>query len=188
MKMKQGVCEAPMRHSGDRCILRAEHRGAHELSDGTEYFMSDSGGNAASSRIWRTAGTAATPSPTKPFIPAGINPVIGPVYSTRALMTMWGVSRSTVSKKAREGRVLAIKVQGRNLFPEFQFDDGQVRPDVMKIVDELRECADPFTIALWLQTPMADDPKTRSPLVALNAGRHRVALNAARRAAARWSA
>src|SRR5699024_9375336 len=41
MEMKQGVCEAPMRLSAHCCALRAGHRGAHELSDGTEYFTSE---------------------------------------------------------------------------------------------------------------------------------------------------
>lgn len=183
--MNREVCEVPMRYSGHRCVLRAGHRGAHELSNGTEYFMSDP--ETSADRVVRLhpVGSSSIHDLAKPL--PGIKHIIGPVYSTRALMNVLGLSRSTVSKKVKEGRILAIKVQGRNLFPVFQFDNDQVRSDVLKVVDELRECADPFTIALWLQTPIADDPKVRTPLAALNAGRHRVALHAARRAAARWS-
>lgn len=185
--MKHGqFCEAPTRLGDERCALQSGHRGAHELDDGTEYFASAYDSScAARQKIGQATGAS---GPTGPFTPPGIHYVIGPVYSTRALMTMWGVSRSTVNKRVKEGQLLTLKVQGKNLFPAFQFTDQQVRPDVLKIVDELRSVADPFTIAQWLRTPMAEDPKARTPLSALDAGRRQVALKAARRAAVRWSA
>lgn len=188
MRWKQGQdCEAPMLYGDPRCALPSGHRGAHQLDDGTEYFTSDYDTGVARRAVQQAVWNRQRPTHTEPFRQAGANGLIGPVYTTRALMTLMGVSRSTVNRRIKHDRILAIKVQGRNLFPVFQFDEHQVRTDVLKIVDVLRECADPFTIALWLQTPMADDPQVRTPLAALNAGRHRVALNAARRAAARWS-
>lgn len=185
MGMKLGqICEAPMLLGDEPCALPSGHRGAHQLDDGTEYFTSAHDGTVP--QTVRGASSPATPA--KAFRPAGIHYVIGPVYSTRAVMTMLRVSRSTVSKRVKDGQLLTLKVKGRSLFPAFQFADQQVRHDVLKIVDELRGVADPFTIAQWLKTPMADDPKVRTPLAALDAGRHQVALRAARRAAARWSA
>lgn len=60
MKMKPGVCEAPMRHSGQRCALRSGHRGAHELNDDTEYFLSEYDGSAAGIAHLHPAGTSST--------------------------------------------------------------------------------------------------------------------------------
>lgn len=181
------VCEAPIPHGDPKCALPPGHRGAHQLEDGTEYFASDYDTFAALRAIRHKEWNRQRRTNGEAFQPSGINVLIGPVYTTRAVMRLLGVSRSTVNNRAKEGKILTIRVPGGNLFPAFQFDDHQVRPDILKILDELRGCADPVTVALWLQTPMANDAKARTPLAALNAGRHRVALNAARRAAARWS-
>ncbi|QOK22800.1 hypothetical protein IGS73_17490 [Janibacter indicus] len=181
-------CEAPMLYGVARCAQPSGHRGAHQLEDGTEYFTSDYDTGAACEAIRQGEINRERRLNAEAFQPSGMNVLIGPVHTTRAVMNLMGISRSTVIKRSKDGQVLTIKVKGRNLFPAFQFDDDQVRPDILKIVDALRQCADPTTIALWLQTPIADDAKARTPLAALNAGRHRVALNAARRAAGRWSA
>lgn len=114
--------------------------------------------------------------------------LIGPVYSTQALMTLWGLTRAGVSKRAKEGKVLALAVEGRNLFPVFQFDGDAIRTDVLEVVGVLREGVDPFTIAQWLQTPQADDPEGRTPLNLLDMGQKEIVLAAARRASARWTA
>lgn len=181
------VCEAPIPHGDPKCALPPGHRGAHQLEDGTEYFASNYDPAVAGMAIWHKEWNRERRANNEAFQASGIHVLIGPVYTTRAVMRLLSVSRSTVNNRAKEGKFLTIRVPGGNLFPAFQFDDHQVRPDILKILDELRECADPVTVALWLQTPIVDDSKGRTPLAALNAGRHRVALNAARRTAARWS-
>lgn len=112
--------------------------------------------------------------------------LIGPVYSTKALMAMWGVSRAAVSKKAKAAQLLALKVERENLFPVFQFHEGRVREDVMEVVGALRGHVDPFTIAQWLRTPQAHDADNRTPLELLDAGKLDDVLSAARATAARW--
>src|SRR5699024_8163043 len=64
--------------------------------------------------------------------------IIGPVYSTNALTKMWNITRQGVNKRVKEGRLLTLYVQGKNLFPTFQFDGKRVREDVLHIVDLLR--------------------------------------------------
>lgn len=114
--------------------------------------------------------------------------LIGPVYSTRALTTMWGVTRAAVSKKAMAGGLLTLKVAGENLFPTFQFEGRDVRSDVISLVTTIQPAADPFTIAAWLRTPLADDPSGRTPLTLLDEGESEPAHRAAVRVAARWAA
>ncbi|WP_152539185.1 hypothetical protein [Nesterenkonia sp. AN1] len=123
-----------------------------------------------------------------PTPPGEFGKQIGPVYSTRALTELWSMTRAGVSKRAKEGRLLALKVEGENLFPLFQFDGAEVRRDVMELVQTLREAVDPFTIAQWLCTPQVDDDKKRTPVELLDEGEKEVALRAARRASNRWSA
>lgn len=113
--------------------------------------------------------------------------IIGPVYSTSALTTMWGITRQAVSKRAFEGHLFALNVQRRNLFPAFQFDGKRVREDVLHIVSLLRPSADPFNIAQWLRTPLTE-AEGRTPLELLDAGEGPQVENLAKRNAARWSA
>lgn len=123
-----------------------------------------------------------------PAAPGEFGKLIGGVYSTRALMTLWGLTtRAAVSKRVTEGKVFALPVEGRNLFPVFQFDGDTVRADVLEVVCALRAAVDPFTIAQWLQTPQADDPHGRTPLALLDQGQKEAVLTSARRAAARWA-
>lgn len=120
--------------------------------------------------------------------PGEYGKLIGPVYSTGALEALWGVTRAAVSKKAKEGRLLVLKVERENLFPVFQLEGDRVRTDVMEVVGLLREAVDPFTIAQWLKTPQVDDPEGRTPLDLLDAGQNESVLAAASKAAARWAA
>lgn len=114
--------------------------------------------------------------------------LIGPVYSTKVLTAMWDVTRAAISKKAKAGNLLTLKIAGKNLFPIFQFDDREVRSDVLSLVNALQPATDPFTIAAWLRTPLADDPSGRSPLMLLDDGEIAVAHRAAARVAAGWAA
>lgn len=115
-----------------------------------------------------------------------IRALIGPVYSTRALTTLWGVTRSAIGYRTRNGQLLALQVKGRNLFPLFQFGHGyEVRADVIEVVNVLREAADPLTIARWLRTPHDEDLEGRSPLEILDAGGTDEVMQAARLEASR---
>ena len=113
--------------------------------------------------------------------------IIGPVYSTKALTAMWGITRQAVSKKAFEGRVFALKAHRRNLFPEFQFDGKRVREDVLQTVSLLRPSVDPFSIAQSLRTPLTA-AECRTPLELLDSGEGHQVENRAKRNAARLSA
>lgn len=113
--------------------------------------------------------------------------IIGPVYSTKALMTMWKITRQGVSKRVREGRLFVLTVQGRTLFPAFQFDGKRVREDVLHLVGILHASADPFTVAQWLRTPLVE-AGDRTPLELLDAGEKALAENLAKRNVSRWSA
>lgn len=134
------------------------------------------------------ASVAARMAQMVPSTPGEFGQIIGPVYSTQALMTLWDLTRAAVSKRAKEGKVLTLPVEGRNLFPVFQFDRDAVREDVLEVVGVLREVVDPFTIAQWLQTPQADDPDGRTPMELLDIGQKEAVLTAARRTSARWAA
>ncbi|GAA4360960.1 hypothetical protein [Paeniglutamicibacter cryotolerans] len=134
------------------------------------------------------AGLARRMAHLVPAPPGTYGNLIGPVYSTKALQAMWDISREAVSKKARSGKLLALKVDGENLFPVFQFRGNEVRADVRDIVKVLRESADPFTVAQWLRTPQDDDAQKRTPLSQLDEGCFEVVKSSATRAAARWSA
>ena len=121
-----------------------------------------------------------------PHGPGAFGRLIGPVYSTKALTTMWRITRAGVSKRVRDGRVLALKVEGENLFPLFQFDGTRIRGDVIDLVNQLKPVTDPFTIAQWLRTPLSDhDGLTAIELLDSDPD---TARTAAEHAAARWSA
>lgn len=112
--------------------------------------------------------------------------LIGPVYSTKALMKMWGMTRAGVSKRVSDGKLLALKVEGENLFPLFQFSGDEIRDDVLALARILRPEVDPFTIAQWLLTPLSEfDGRTTMQL--LDEGNRNWAEQAAKRAARRWA-
>jgi hypothetical protein len=113
--------------------------------------------------------------------------MIGPVYSTNALMTMWGITRRGVNKLVADERLFALSVRKRNLFPEFQFAGNRVRDDVLHIVNLLRTSSDPFTIAQWLRTPLVE-AEDRTPLELLDAGETALVEDSAKGVASRWSA
>lgn len=123
-----------------------------------------------------------------PESPGAFSKIIGPVYSTRALTSLWRVSREAVSKRARNGGLLVLKVEGENLFPVFQFDGAEVRQDVMAVVKAFGEHVDPFTIAQWLNTRQVSDGARRTPIEMLDSGAFNEVVSAARVASARWAA
>lgn len=122
-----------------------------------------------------------------PLLPGTYGKIVGPVYSAKALETMRGDSREAISKKVGLQRLLALKAATENLFPVFQFRDGEVREDVASIIGILRPAADPFTIALWLCTPLPADAKSRTPMNLLDDGEPEIVRIAAERASVRWA-
>lgn len=114
--------------------------------------------------------------------------LIGPVYTTKALATMWNITRAAISKKAKAGNLLTLKVAGENLVPVFQFHGREVRAEVQDLVSTLQPVSDPFTIAAWLRTPLADEPNGRTPLQLLDDGEQHAAQQEAARVRADWAA
>ena len=53
------------------------------------------------------------------------------------------------SRWKREGRVFAVRHGGRDLYPAFQFQDGQPRPVIRRILDDMPPSATDWQIALW---------------------------------------
>ncbi|MYN64176.1 MAG: hypothetical protein F4X11_03995 [Acidobacteria bacterium] len=64
-----------------------------------------------------------------------------------------GLSPKNASEPAsrwkRERRVFAVRHGGRDLYPAFQFEDGQPRPIVKRILREVPATATGWQIALW---------------------------------------
>ncbi len=52
------------------------------------------------------------------------------------------------SRWKRERRIFAVRYGGRDLFPAFQFEDGQPHPVIKRILAEV-SAATPWQIALW---------------------------------------
>ena len=57
------------------------------------------------------------------------------------------------SEWKREGRVFAIQHDGKDLFPAFQFADGQPLPIIKEILEALPEDLTPWQTAFWFQSP-----------------------------------
>ena len=56
------------------------------------------------------------------------------------------------AKWKREGRVFAIQDDGKDLFPAFQFADGQPLPIIKKILEALPEDMSPWQTAFWFES------------------------------------
>lgn len=112
--------------------------------------------------------------------------IIGPVYSTQVLMVMWQIDVVDVARLSANYDLLALKVQGEYLCPQFQFDGSAVRADIMAIVKILRSSADPFTIAQWLRTPIVE-AGCQTPIDMLDSGERRAVELLAMGNANRWA-
>ena len=55
----------------------------------------------------------------------------------------------SVSRWKREGRIFAVRHGGRDLYPAFQFADGQPRRVIKDILAQMPRWATPWQIALW---------------------------------------
>ena len=56
------------------------------------------------------------------------------------------------SKWKREGRVFAIRHDGKDLFPAFQFADGQPLPIIKEILEALPDYLSPWQTAFWFES------------------------------------
>ena len=55
----------------------------------------------------------------------------------------------TASRWKQQGRVFSVPWKGNELFPAFQFRDGQPHPNVAKVLRELPERLSPWQVAFW---------------------------------------
>ena len=53
------------------------------------------------------------------------------------------------SRWKREGRIFAVRHGGRDLYPSFQFEDGQPRPAIKDILREIPASETRWQVALW---------------------------------------
>ena len=56
------------------------------------------------------------------------------------------------TKWKREGRVFAIQDGGKDLFPAFQFADGEPLPIIQKILEVLPDYLSPWQTAFWFES------------------------------------
>lgn len=120
--------------------------------------------------------------------------LVGDCYDTTGVMMVLGKHRpAPVSKQAVEARrkrnaILALQTSdGRWVYPTFQFDDGGVRDDVVKLLAAFGD-SPKWSVAAWLLTP-AEDLDDLTPVAWLGQGRplHDVERLAGR-TAGRWAA
>ena len=57
------------------------------------------------------------------------------------------------TKWKRAGRVFAVQDGEKDLFPDFQFADGQPLPIIQKILEALPDYLSPWQTAFWFQSP-----------------------------------
>ena len=71
---------------------------------------------------------------------------------TTELYTAEGIQGPSAKWK-RAGRIFAIQHDGKDLFPAFQFADGQPLLIIQKILEALPEDLTPWQTAFWFQSP-----------------------------------
>ncbi|GAA4394918.1 hypothetical protein [Tsukamurella soli] len=108
---------------------------------------------AARAAIIRDAETAVLAHPM--LTSAGVGRVLG--WSAK--------SRSSASRLVGSGKVVALPVNGRNLFPDFQFDADrrEVLPLVAEINHALDARGDPWGVASWWLSETGHVRDRRSP-------------------------
>lgn len=81
--------------------------------------------------------------------------IVGPCYTVARFSRVLGVSPVLVCEAAVALRVLRLRTaDGVDLFPAFQARDGHVYPYLQSVLETLRSgIDDPWTWALWLNTP-----------------------------------
>lgn len=56
------------------------------------------------------------------------------------------------SRWKREGKIFAIRKSGIDLYPAFQFKDGEPRPVIRKILAEIADQFTPWQLAFWFES------------------------------------
>lgn len=76
-----------------------------------------------------------------------------PTLNAAKVRSLSGLSPKNKSEPAsrwkREGRIFAVRYKSIDLFPEFQFRDGEPRPVIKMILETLPDHLTPWQIALW---------------------------------------
>lgn len=120
--------------------------------------------------------------------------LVGPCYDSAGAAAVLGgprskpVSKQAIATRRRRQTILALATtDGHWVYPTFQFEDGVVREDVVRLLAAFRE-APRWSVAAWLQTP-AGDLGDRTPMAWLSSGRPLAdVLRLAGRAVGRWAA
>ncbi|MYD76862.1 MAG: hypothetical protein F4244_09735 [Gammaproteobacteria bacterium] len=56
------------------------------------------------------------------------------------------------SRWKREKKIFAVRKGGINFYPAFQFEDGQPRPVIRKILAEIADAFTPWQVAFWFES------------------------------------
>jgi hypothetical protein len=67
-----------------------------------------------------------------------------------------------------EGRIFAVSWAGSQLYPAFQFADGEPRPAIARVIRTFGERASGWEIAIWFTTPSPYLPQSGAPLAHLD--------------------
>ncbi|MDR1387012.1 MAG: hypothetical protein LBJ44_05385 [Propionibacteriaceae bacterium] len=84
---------------------------------------------------------------------------LGPVYTTRSLIGLLGVTRQAISQAAQSGAILRLITSDQvAVYPAFQFDRHGARlPGLAPVLNRLAQGSpDPYVWALWLNSPDHD--------------------------------
>lgn len=78
---------------------------------------------------------------------------VGPMYSTKGVMRILGVTKQAIDDRRRNGTILAARTaDGSWVYPAFQFQDGAVNPTLKPALRALRSIP-AWAAALWFVTP-----------------------------------
>jgi len=81
------------------------------------------------------------------------DPLVGPAYSAPALARWKQLTRQAVDQQRRAGRLFAVMVDRRWLYPAVQFDNYGRQSASFRAVLEQHRNEDPVEVAIWLETP-----------------------------------
>lgn len=77
-------------------------------------------------------------------------------YDSAQIHRNSGLNSSNASEPAsrwkREKRIFAIRFKGVDRFPAFQFEDGEPRPVIKKVLGKLPADMSPWQIAFWFES------------------------------------
>jgi hypothetical protein len=77
-------------------------------------------------------------------------------YTTREAAKYLGVDASRIRQRLREHSLFGIDYQGKKRLPRFQFERGQVIPEMGKVLAALPKDLNPLDVAEWFLSPNTD--------------------------------